>query len=386
MTTDDQNVSSAPRCQGELDVIPLPRYQQLAPLVLREVTRDGTSIIEGDFVHITQDFCTALPDSAMQSITTNARLPASYEAAKVALRDCAQIDECLAWANKAEALASYARQAHDDEMRKMADRIQARALKRCGELLREIEPSRGANQHIRAGALPKVTRTLAATNAGLSEHHRKTALRVANVPEAEFERAVESDQPPTVTALGERGKIPRVRPPADLSRQSRSDVAVATMALAGLRRFVEATVARVNPQLAANGADAFQRSAMLGMCTDVREWLTKLTIALNPAMISDVSVTEAKGEPLAIREATVQRGANATLPAENIEAHVAPSAPQPGKRKRGRPVGSRDRQPRKKRATNDQTASVSDSDSRSPFRDQPAAGAAIANDESDPLG
>src|SRR6516165_7069055 len=192
MTTDDQNVSSAPRCQGELDVIPLPRYQQLAPLVLREVTRDGTSIIEGDFVHITQDFCTALPD-------------------------CAQIDECLAWANKAETLASYARQAHDDEMRKMADRIQARALKRCGELLREIEPSRGANQHIRAGALPKVTRTLMATNAGLSEHHRKTALRVANVPEAEFERAVESDQPPTVTALGERGKIPRVRPPADLS-------------------------------------------------------------------------------------------------------------------------------------------------------------------------
>jgi hypothetical protein len=32
------------------------------------------------------------------------------------------------------------------------------------------------------------TRTQAATEAGLSEHQRKTALRVANVPAEEFER------------------------------------------------------------------------------------------------------------------------------------------------------------------------------------------------------
>lgn len=383
MTTDDQNVSSEPTCQSELDVIPLRPRQQLAPLVLREVTRDGTPIIEGDFVHIARDFCTALPDSAMHSITTNARLPASYEAAKVALRECAEIDECLAWANKAEALASYARQAHDDEMRKMADRIQARAVKRCGELLHEIDPSRGANQHIREGALPKVTRTSMATDAGLSEHQRKTALRVANVPETEFERAVESDQPPTVTALAERGKIPRPRPPAG----SCSDVAVATKALAGLRRFVEATVTRVNPQSAANGADAFQRSAMLGLYNDVTEWVKGLTIALNAAPISDVLVTEATGEPLTICEAGAQRETNETLSTENVEAHVAPSAPQPGKRKRGRPVGSRDRQPRKKRATNDQTARMSESDSvaRSPLRDE-AAGAAIPSSVSGPPG
>jgi hypothetical protein len=300
----------------------------LAPPALREVTRDGTPIIEGDFVHVTQDSCTALPDLAMPSIATNARLPMSYEAAKVALRDCVQIDECLGWANKAEALASYARQAHDDEMRKIADRIQARALKRCGELLREIEPSRGANQRIREGALPKVTRTLMATNAGLSEHRRKTALRVANVPEEEFERAVESDQPPTVTALAERGKIPRVKPPADFSSRSCSDVAVAAKALAALRRFVKATVAPVNPQLAANGADAFVRSAMLGFCNDVTTWVTKLAIALNAAPSSDVSATEAEAKPLANREASVQRGTDATPPTQSGEAHVAVGRPR----------------------------------------------------------
>ena len=36
-------------------------------------------------------------------------------------------------------MASYARQSGDIEMRKMADRIQARALDRCGELMRQIE-------------------------------------------------------------------------------------------------------------------------------------------------------------------------------------------------------------------------------------------------------
>jgi hypothetical protein len=37
----------------------------------------------------------------------------TYERAKAALAQCASIDECQKWANKAEALASYAKQAHD---------------------------------------------------------------------------------------------------------------------------------------------------------------------------------------------------------------------------------------------------------------------------------
>ncbi len=61
----------------------------------------------------------------------------------------------------------------------MADRIQARAIRRCGELLRQIQPARGANQNIREGDHPKVTRESVADAAGLSEHQRKTALRVA---------------------------------------------------------------------------------------------------------------------------------------------------------------------------------------------------------------
>jgi hypothetical protein len=84
----------------------------------------------------------------------------------------------------------------------MADRIQARAVRRAGELLKEIEPARGANQNIRDGAGPNViTREQAAADAGLSERQRKTALLVANIPESEFERAVESADPPTITRV-----------------------------------------------------------------------------------------------------------------------------------------------------------------------------------------
>lgn len=44
---------------------------------------------------------------------------------------------------------------------------------RCGELLRQIEPGRGANQNIKDGAVPNVmTRTQAATDAGLSARSR----------------------------------------------------------------------------------------------------------------------------------------------------------------------------------------------------------------------
>ena len=84
----------------------------------------------------------------------------------------------------------------------MADRIQARAIRRCGELYKQLESQQGARtDKLRDGTLPKLPKTEAAAQAGLSERQRKTALRVANVPEPEFHQAVESETPPTITQL-----------------------------------------------------------------------------------------------------------------------------------------------------------------------------------------
>ena len=180
---------------------------------------------------------------------SDARLPVAYENAKTALAECSRIDECQDWADKAAALASYARQAKDDQLRKMAERIQARAIRRCGELLKQIEPASQAQlkQNRRDGPVPSVTRTEAAKEAGLSERQQKTALRVATVPEPEFTEMVESDTPPTVTKLAEMGtqKKPRPepeqqpRPLVDLGEIPPEDYARATKAQGTLRRFAE---------------------------------------------------------------------------------------------------------------------------------------------------
>ena len=76
-------------------------------------------------------------------LTSDARIPQTYAAAKKALEQCSRVDECKDWGDKAEALSSYARQADDRALRQLADQIQARAIRRCGELLREIAPAPG---------------------------------------------------------------------------------------------------------------------------------------------------------------------------------------------------------------------------------------------------
>jgi len=100
------------------------------------------------------------------------------------------------------------------------DRIQARAIRRCGELLREIPKQLGGGDNrptTRRDAPPSASpRQQAARSAGLSRDQAKQAIRVANIPAHDFEEAVEADEPATVTELADRGKRPAPRPLVDL--------------------------------------------------------------------------------------------------------------------------------------------------------------------------
>lgn len=58
-----------------------------------------------------------------------------------------------------------------------ADRIKARAIRRRGQLLKQIEPAQGANQNIHDGDDRKVTQTSAATEAALPLLHFSRTLR-----------------------------------------------------------------------------------------------------------------------------------------------------------------------------------------------------------------
>lgn len=169
--------------------------------------------------------------------TVDARLPVTYEAAQKALAECSRVDECKDWSDRAAALASYARQAKDTTLHNLALRIQARAQRRMGELLKQIPrgDANGANlaQNRREGDHPLANRTRAAREAGLSDHQRKTALRVASVPEQDFTCAIESPQPPTVTELAQMGTSSK--PPAPEPTVHPADRATASRALVLLR-------------------------------------------------------------------------------------------------------------------------------------------------------
>jgi len=143
--------------------------------------------------------------------SATARLPQAYESAKTALAQCASLDECKAWADKAAALASYAKQANDDELEQLSKRIRARAIRRAGELLHAIEPANGARTDLEptVAADSRFTRTDAAREAGMSDRQQFTAIRVANIPRQDFDKQVDQPKPPTISQLAQQGIKPR---------------------------------------------------------------------------------------------------------------------------------------------------------------------------------
>ena len=212
----------------------------------------------------------------------DARLPDAYRSARRALEQCARIDECKDWADKAEALASYAKQSKDDTLRKYASRIQARAIRRCGELLKQLDGRSENAKKQTVGAHRLFSRAYAAERSGLSEHQAKTAVRVANIPSEEFETAVESENPPTVTALAEQGKHARpvVRVDLlDLGGRDPEEFAISTDGqgrLHELARFAE----RVDAGVVARGSMPKERQSIRRDIEIIDGWLDRLIVQL----------------------------------------------------------------------------------------------------------
>lgn len=179
------------------------------------------------------------------SIAT-AQLPQAYETAKAALAACASIDECQDWADKAAALASYAKQADDDTLEKMAMRIRARAIRRCGELLKQFD-GRPGNAKQSAGDDTLISQRDVAEQAGMSKHQQVQAVRVANVPEEQFNTSVESDKPPTISQLAIMARNAAAAEP-----QKPAGFQQATHLLGAVRRFAD-FCRKNNPEAVAHG-------------------------------------------------------------------------------------------------------------------------------------
>jgi hypothetical protein len=182
----------------------------------------------------------------------NARLPKTYEHARLAIQKCKDVDECKDWKDKAAALASYAKQAKDETLYKNALKIQARAIERCGELLQEVEDKRGPSKKGFQAKGARNSRTARADGAGLSEHEKKTALRVANVPKAERDRQIESDDPPTIAKLAAQGKKSKPKPLFDLGGRTPEAFKAATT-LMGFVGYIIRNSEGIDPKLAIDG-------------------------------------------------------------------------------------------------------------------------------------
>jgi hypothetical protein len=209
---------------------------------------------------------------------SEAKLPVVYESAKLALTECSRIDECKDWANKAEALASYAKQSEDKSLLTMAVRIQARAIRRCGELLKEIQPASGGDRGNGAtGGRPPIaaTRTQVAQEAGLSSHQQKTAIRVANVEPTHFESLVESEAPPTVTKLAEIGTKTLPKPLIELNGRRPEDFSQSTQGQGAIERFAK-VAAEIDPAAIIRGASAAERLVIQQRIENIAAWLEQL--------------------------------------------------------------------------------------------------------------
>ncbi|MBK7542486.1 MAG: hypothetical protein IPI57_12040 [Candidatus Competibacteraceae bacterium] len=214
----------------------------------------------------------------------NAKLPAVYERAKQALAECARIDECKDWANKAEALASYFQQSKNEQMMKDCRRIQARAIERCGELLKQVESGTGKNNQYAQvksdGPVMLQSRTQVATAAGLSERQKVTALRVVSVPKEQRDALIESENPPTVTQLAEQGKESRFKAPViDLEGIDPTHFARATELKGSLSRLAD-FCGKQDPAAMAKAFKLQEIQTVRQYLTAIEPWLDRFVVNL----------------------------------------------------------------------------------------------------------
>ena len=110
-----------------------------------------------------------------------------YDAARRALEEARSIDEIAEVINKTDALRLYAHQAKDTEMETWAAEIKLRAVRRCGELIRELATGAGTrtDKPLPDSGKRLKREALAAANLSTSAAHRYEAI--AAIPNSDFE-------------------------------------------------------------------------------------------------------------------------------------------------------------------------------------------------------
>ena len=120
-----------------------------------------------------------------------------YENAKHWIAQYESVDEVKEYIDKAAAIEEYARRANDYEMEHQAARARVRAERRCGELLLTMEKAKGTQGQLNGRDTsggrtirPPENKNRPLSNMGLSKDQSSKFQQLANVPEDEFEKAL----------------------------------------------------------------------------------------------------------------------------------------------------------------------------------------------------
>ena len=114
----------------------------------------------------------------------------NWERAKLAIRECANIDEAKDIRDKAQALKVYAQQAKESlEVQNNIAEIKIRAERRIGEFSKELETHEHRFGQANHSGEP-TTKTEVLKEAGISPPHASRYEIIANIPEEKFEEVI----------------------------------------------------------------------------------------------------------------------------------------------------------------------------------------------------
>jgi len=150
----------------------------------------------------------------------------------------------------------------------MSQRIRARAIRRAGELLKQIEPGQGARDGKReVGTRPPLRQEVAA-QAGMSSHQAKQAIRVASVPQDVFDMVIDEDQPATITQLADMGKKTQPKPFIDLQGRDPKEFN-RSMHFVGMIEYYQRQIAGVDLEVILPGLDAQEAGQVRSAITKI---------------------------------------------------------------------------------------------------------------------
>jgi hypothetical protein len=217
-----------------------------------------------------------------------AALPELYDKARKALEACANRDEVKEWADKAQAIASYAKQMKDTTLRKTADRIIARAKRRYAELMTAEFGKPKPGRPPLNGADPQPvgfqTRAEAEAKSGLSRRQARQVRDIGEVPQAEFDKLVDAEDPATPTQLAKIGEKTRKakRPPKRARTESGETVDTqskeykAAGKLVGFVASVVEEIKQTRIDTALKGLTKAERAKVLKHVTTASTWFVAL--------------------------------------------------------------------------------------------------------------